>query len=273
MRGGDAGGRRWNPAPALKASAALHVGGAVAALAVPAAWPEIVAALAANHLLLLGAGFAPRSRLLGPNLVRLPASAAARREVALTFDDGPDPSTTGTVLDLLDAYGAKASFFCVGERAAAHADLAREIARRGHGVENHSQRHSTRFGWYGPRRLRDEIESAQATLGRLSGAAPAFFRAPFGIRSPFLDPVLAGCGLRLVSWTRRGYDAVDDDPDRVLGRLCDGLGAGDILVLHDSVATGGRANRRVVLEVLPRLLDRLAAARLVPVPLQAAWRP
>jgi peptidoglycan/xylan/chitin deacetylase (PgdA/CDA1 family) len=258
---------RWVPAPALKATAALHVGGAIAALAVPGAWPGIVVALAANHLLLFGAGLAPRSRLLGPNIVSLPAPAVARREVALTFDDGPDLATTPRVLDLLDAHGAKASFFCVGERAAACADLVREIARRGHSVENHSHRHSTRFGWYGPTRLRREIEAAQSTIAGITGVAPAYFRAPFGMRSPFLDPALAHCGLRLVSWTRRGLDTIDADPVRVLGRLCDRLAAGDILMLHDGVATGGRTDGRVVLEVLPGLLDRLAAAALAPVSL------
>jgi peptidoglycan/xylan/chitin deacetylase (PgdA/CDA1 family) len=176
------------------------------------------------------------------------------------------------VLDLLDGRRAKATFFCVGERARAQADLVREIARRGHSVENHTQSHSTRFGFYGPSRLRRELEAAQATLAALAGAAPRFFRAPFGMRSPFLDPVLARCGLRLATWTRRGFDTVDADASRVLGRLCDGLGAGDILVLHDGVATGRRAGSQTVLEVLPRLLDRLDAARLVPVSLPAGCR-
>lgn len=264
--------RRWTPAPALKATAALHVGGAFAAAAFPAAWPPILATLVASHLVLLGAGLAPRSRLLGPNLARLPEAAIGRREVALTFDDGPDPGTTPRVLDLLDERRVKASFFCVGERATAQSSLVREIARRGHSVENHSQRHSTRFGFYGPGRLRRELEAAQATLRQLAGTAPRFFRAPFGMRNPFLDPVLVHCGLRLVSWTRRGYDTVDSEVSRVLGRLCNGLAAGDILVLHDGVATGPWGNGRIVLEVLPRLLDRMDAARLVPVSLPAGCR-
>jgi len=272
MRAEAGAGRHWNPAPAIKASAALHFGGALAAAAFPAVWPEIIAALFANHLVLFGAGFVPRSRILGPNLVRLPEAAAARREVALTFDDGPDPAITPRVLDLLDARGATASFFCVGAQAAAHADLVREIARRGHSVENHSWGHWAGFGLYGPGRLRREVEGAQATLAALAGAAPQFFRAPFGIRSPFLDPVLARAGLRLASWSRRGFDTIAADAARVLDRLCDGLAAGDILVLHDGVATGQRANAQVVLEALPRLLDRLEAARLVPVSLPVGCR-
>ena len=263
--------RPWRPAAARKASAVLHVGGIAALAAVPEAWAAVLAAIAANHLALFGASFAPRSHLLGPNLTRLPDTAAARREIAITFDDGPDPEITPRVLDWLDQAGARGTFFCVGARAEAHPGVVREIVRRGHAVENHSQQHSTAFGWYGPDRLRREIGAAQDTLARLAGRAPAFFRAPFGVRSPFVDPVLARLGLRYVSWTRRGYDTVDADAARVLGRLADRLDAGDVLVLHDGLATG-RASRGqpAVLDVLPRLLELAAGRGLKPVTLGAA---
>ena len=189
--------RPWRPAAALKASVVLHAGGIAALAVAPEAWAVVLAAVAANHLALFGASFAPRSGLLGPNLTRLPDAAVARREIAITFDDGPDPEITPRVLDWLDRAGARGTFFCVGARAAAHPGVVREIVRRGHAVENHSQQHSTAFGWYGPDRLRREIGAAQDTLARLAGRAPAFFRAPFGVRSPFLDPVLARLGLAL----------------------------------------------------------------------------
>lgn len=262
----------WRPAPALLASAALHAGGLAAVAASPASWPAVLGLVAANHLVLAGAGLAPRSRLLGPNLTRLPDPAARRGEIALTFDDGPDPEVTPRVLDLLDAHGAQATFFCVGARAAAHPDLVRAAAARGHAIENHSARHSTAFGWYGLARLRAEILHAQDTLAALAGSAPRYFRCPFGMRSPLLDPVLAQTGLRLVSWTRRGYDTADRDATRVLGRLLRGLAAGDILVLHDGVATGRARPWSSALEALPALLDRIAAAGLRPVTLRDACR-
>jgi peptidoglycan/xylan/chitin deacetylase (PgdA/CDA1 family) len=230
----------------------------------------VAATLAANHAVLAAAGLVPRSRLLGPNLTRLPDAAVRRGEIALTFDDGPDPATTPRVLDLLDAHGARATFFCVGRHAAAHASLVREIIARGHAVENHTDRHSTAFGWYGPGRLREEIDAAQRTLAEITGRAPRFFRAPFGMRSPLLDPVLARLGLYLVSWTRRGFDAANAPPDRVLGRLVRGLAAGDILVLHDGLATGKRREPPAVLAALPALLERVRAAGLVAVTLREA---
>ncbi len=260
----------WRPAPALVASAAVHAAGLAALVAMPASWPWVAATLAANHGALAGAGLVPRSRLLGPNLVRLPDAAARRGEIALTFDDGPDPDTTPRVLDMLDQHGARGTFFCVGRDAARHPALLHEIVARGHAVENHTAHHSTAFGWYGPARLRTEIETAQHMLAALAGRAPRFFRAPFGMRSPLLDPVLARLGLRLVSWSRRGYDTTDPDATRVLGRLVKGLAAGDILVLHDGHATGRRREAPTVLQALPDLLARVRDAGLQPVTLAAA---
>jgi peptidoglycan/xylan/chitin deacetylase (PgdA/CDA1 family) len=260
----------WRPAPALVASAGLHAVGAAALALAPSSWPAVALGLAANHAVLAVAGLVPRSRLLGPNLTRLPAATAQRGEIALTFDDGPDPEVTPRVLDLLDAAGARATFFCVGTRAARHAALVRGIVARGHAVENHTERHSTAFGWYGPGRLRAEIGAAQRTLGTLTGRMPRYFRAPFGMRSPLLDPALAHLGLRLVSWTRRGYDTADADATSVLASLARGLAAGDILVLHDGVATGRRAARPTALDVLPGLLARARDAGLRAVTLREA---
>src|SRR6185503_5834871 len=105
-------GRRWRPAPAIHVSVFLHAAAAVWLAAHPEAWPWALGVLGVNHLALFCATFWPRGCLLGPNLVRLPASAAHRRENALTFDDGPDPEVTPRVLEVLDRYHAKASFFC-----------------------------------------------------------------------------------------------------------------------------------------------------------------
>jgi peptidoglycan-N-acetylglucosamine deacetylase len=227
----------------------------------------------ADHALLTALGLTPRSALLGPNWTRLPAAAAARRELAITIDDGPDPRITPRVLDLLDERGARATFFCIGERVQRYAELAREMVRRGHTVENHSQRHLNHFSLLGPRSLVAEIERAQDTIGITTGRHPLFFRAPAGFRSPFLDPVLSRLGLRLASWTRRGFDTVRANAEAVLDKLTRGLGAGDILLLHDGHAALTGNGVPVIVEVLPRLLDALAAAELTPVTLRAALTP
>lgn len=252
----------WQRAPLQQASFFVH-GACLLAVAVePKAWAWMLAIIAGNHLVLTAAVFFPRAALLGPNVNRLPAAARARREVCLTFDDGPDPVLTPRVLALLERYGAKASFFCVGERAAVHPAIVQDIARRGHSVENHTYRHPALFACFGPWRMGREVDRGQQVLERLTGCSPSFFRAPAGFRSPLLHPVLTRRRLHYVSWTRRGFDAREADSDRVFARLMRDLAAGDVLLLHDSSP--------VVLPVLARLLEELSRRGLRSVSLRSA---
>jgi peptidoglycan/xylan/chitin deacetylase (PgdA/CDA1 family) len=254
----------------LYASAAVHLSAATAALARPRAWPWALGALVANHVALTAAGLWPRSQLLGPNWIRLPAHNGAAAGVAITIDDGPDPEVTPQVLSQLAAHHARATFFCVGVRVERYADLAREIVSRGHAIENHSQRHRHNFSLLGPKGMSAEISRAQDSILRVTGVRPRFFRAPAGLRNPFLDPVLARLQLRLASWTRRGFDTVNANANAVYRRLANPLEDGDILLLHDGNAARSRGGRPVILEVLPRLLDALASKQLQPVTLRSA---
>jgi peptidoglycan/xylan/chitin deacetylase (PgdA/CDA1 family) len=262
--------RPWHPTPFLAASGALHAAALAGLALAPSAWPWAVGAVAANHLAITAAGLWPKSRLLGPNWIRLPPSAARRGEIALTIDDGPDPEVTPAVLALLARNRAPATFFCIGERAARHPELVAAIVAAGHAVENHSQHHRHSFSLLGPGGFAREVAAGQATLTRLAGSAPCFFRAPAGLRNPFLEPVLARQGLILASWTRRGFDTRERNPTRVARRLLGGLAAGDILLLHDGHAARGPGGRAVILEVLPRVLEAIAAAGLRPVTLRSA---
>ena len=266
-------GRSWQPTPIIRVSWALHAAAAAAVVFRPHLWPWAVAAIVADHLALTAAGLWPRSSLLGPNWTRLPECVAARDAVAITIDDGPDPTITPRVLELLDEHGAKATFFCVGERVERHAALAREIVSRGHAIENHSQRHLNRFSVLGPRGMAAEIQRAQDAIAAVVGERPRFFRAPAGLRNPLLDPVLARLDLQLASWTRRGFDTVNRDPDGVLQKLTRGLRAGDILLLHDGHAARTAAGNPVILEVLPRLLEKLRGAGLQTITLRRALEP
>jgi peptidoglycan/xylan/chitin deacetylase (PgdA/CDA1 family) len=262
--------RRWSPPPLLYASAAVHLGAAAAALSRPRVWPWALGAVALNHVALAAAGLWPRSQLLGPNWIRLPAQQGVAAGVAITIDDGPDPAVTPQVLAQLAAHRAPATFFCVGDRVERYADLARDIVSRGHAIENHSQRHRHNFSLLGPGGMRAEISRAQDSILRVTGSRPRFFRAPAGLRNPFLDPVLTRLQLRLASWTRRGFDTVNSNADVVYRRLADSLQDGDILLLHDGNAARSRGGKPVILEVLPRLLDALASKQLRPVTLRSA---
>jgi peptidoglycan/xylan/chitin deacetylase (PgdA/CDA1 family) len=248
--------RGWRPTPFLLASAGVHVAAAATVIATPRNWPAAAAAIIANHVVIGTIGVLPKSRLLGPNITRLPVSAPSD-VLALTFDDGPDPLLTPRILDMLDEAGARATFFCIGERVEAHPAIVRNMRDRGHGVENHSHRHPNLFSLLGPAAMRREVTQAQDSIANHAGERPRFFRAPAGVQSPWLAPVLASAGLSLVSWTRRGYDAVSSDGRRVAARLTANMRAGDILLLHDGKAGGAVERPRVVIEALGSVLQEM----------------
>lgn len=253
---------RWRPTLFIRVSVLLHVLAVACVVAAPGLWQWALGAVVANHLLVGTVGLWPRSDWLGPNWTRLPAAATARGEIALTIDDGPDPVITPQVLDILDRHDARATFFCIGEKARRYPDLCRDIVRRGHRIENHSQHHRHHFSLMGMRSLMRELQAAQDTLTSITGQPPLFFRAPAGLRNPFLDPVLSRLGLTLASWSARGFDTRIGDAARVKSNLLRGLRAGAILLLHDGNAARTSEHRPVILEVLPELLESAAAARL-----------
>ena len=253
---------RWQPSLLIRASIALHVLALIAVIAAPAQWRWVLGAVLANHALLTLLGLWPRSHGLGPNWTRLPAAATARNEIALTIDDGPDPDVTPQVLDILERHAAQATFFCVGEKAARYPELCREIVRRGHAVENHSQHHDHHFAFMGQSGFLRELQAAQDTLTAITGQRPLFFRAPAGLRNPLLDPVLARLGLRLASWSARGFDTRVGDVGRVKNKLLHGLRAGAILLVHDGNAARTPEGVPVILEVLPTVLAAASTANL-----------
>lgn len=265
-----AGVRPWRPSGLLYAAAATHVGALGAVLLAPATLPWAAGGVAASHLLMAGAGLWPRCAWLGPNLRQLPPQAEDC--IALTFDDGPDPELTPRVLDWLARHDLRATFFCIGARAERHPTLVREIARAGHAVENHSQHHSHRFSVSGPGWMRAEIASAQQVLAELAGTAPRFFRAPAGLRNPFLEPALCGLGLNLASWTRRGFDTLPRArPERIAARLLRGLAARDILLLHDGHGARMAGGTHTLPAVLPHVLAAVQDAGLRCVTLREAF--
>ena len=203
-----------------------------------------------SHLPFLWGTLWPQSRLFGPVLTRLPTD---ERRVWLTVDDGPS-NDTSALLDLFDAHKAKATFFLVGERAAARPELVREIARRGHGIGNHSATHpSASFWMLGPRRMRGEIERCQAILHNITGTAPRWFRAVVGMANPFVSAPLRDLGLARAAWNARGFDGVRHDVDSVVARIERDLAPGAIVLLHE----GARHGRNV--EMIAALLQRMRA--------------
>ena len=260
----------WHSTWLIKISIILHVLILLGLLVKPHLWPWLLAIFMMNHLIIATVGLWPRSNWLGPNCTRLPIAAMNRNEIALTIDDGPDALVTPQVLEILDEYTVKATFFCIGNKVLQQPELCREMVRRGHKIENHSQQHRHNFSLLGIAGFSREIEAAQQTLLNITGMQAKFFRAPAGLRNPFLQPVLSRLGLTLASWSVRGFDTQVTDPEKVRHKLLAGLRVGTILLLHDGNAARTKDNIPVILAVLPALLQAAKKQNLRFVTLQDA---
>lgn len=205
--------------------------------------PELCWLLAAGLTILVGLGVAiPQMSFFGPFICQ---AQNCRRQIALTFDDGPDARSTPALLDLLRHEDVPAAFFCIGKRVAAERELTARISREGHLLGNHTFNHSNLTNFFGPSRLRDELQRTQDAVTAAAGTAPACFRPPMGLSNPFTFYVAKKLGLKVVGWTIRSLDTRITDPERVARRVVTRLAPGAIILLHD----GNIPAERLVLTV------------------------
>ena len=211
----------------------------IATLAVPAAllltrphWPVVtlgILVMALAHALVLWPTLRANSQWLGPVMTCFETTS---NEVWLTIDDGPSGDTPA-MLDALDARGVKATFFVKGALVEQRPDLVAMMLARGHHVENHSHTHPAGAFWrLPPKSLEHEIDACTGALEAASGVRSRLFRAPVGMKNPFVHPILARRGMTLVGWSIRGFDSFGDDVQRVVRRIVPRVRAGSIVVMH-----------------------------------------
>jgi peptidoglycan/xylan/chitin deacetylase (PgdA/CDA1 family) len=207
---------------------------------------------------------APVRRLIG-----VPARLGGGA-VALTFDDGPHPAGTPAVLDLLEEAGARATFFLVGEQVREHPGLAAEVARRGHEIAVHCDRHRNLLR-LSPGQVRDDLRRAAATIEEATGRSPRHYRPPYGVLSGPALAVARRAGWLTVLWSRDGRDWEHRaTPESVAGRLR-GAGPGDVVLLHDADDYSSAGSWRTTTGALPAILDDLAGRGLAVVGVGEAW--
>ncbi len=165
--------------------------------------------------------------LFAPSVYRGPSS---RRSLALTFDDGPSESTL-QLLEVLSGQDVPATFFQCGANVRRLPAIAREVARCGHEIGNHSDTHP-KFYFRRPAFIRDELERAQASIAATTGVSPVLYRAPFGIRWPGMRAAQERLHLLGVMWTVIGRDWKLDTA-AIVRRVLPRAGNGAIICLHD----------------------------------------
>jgi len=184
------------------------------------------------------------------------------RQVAITFDDGPDPPYTLQIRDILDRYGVKATFFEVGKAVDARPDVSKALLDDGQLLGNHSYHHDA-VRWLDPRYT--ELQSTQDAFARNLGVCPAFYRPPHGSHTPFMARVVEDHGMTMVTWDDSAGDWATDDGDLVAGRILDKVKPGSIILLHDGIDGNIGADRSVILRALPLIIEGLRERGLEPV--------
>jgi peptidoglycan/xylan/chitin deacetylase (PgdA/CDA1 family) len=188
--------------------------------------------------------------------------------VALTFDDGPDPASTPRFLDALDELGWRASFFMLGQMAAAHPELAAEVGRRGHEVAVHGFTHANHL-FRGPGWARRDVQAARDLLQDLTGEPMHWLRPPYGALSASTLSAARKAALQPVLWTTWGRDWRERaTPESIVEDVTATLVPGATVLLHDSDCTSAPGSWKNTLAALPVLAQRWQAAGLEVGPLR-----
>jgi peptidoglycan/xylan/chitin deacetylase (PgdA/CDA1 family) len=187
--------------------------------------------------------------------------------VALTFDDGPHPTSTRSVLDVLDRDGAKATFFVLGEKGRRHPELVREIAARGHLIGLHGDRHDRALSFRSFARVRSDLARGLEFFTQVTGERPHLYRPAVGQTNPRIARAARELGLVIVGWSVRGRDGVRSHPDDVVARVAARLRHGAIVLLHDAAERDDREPAAPL--ALPRILEVMRARGLPSVRLDA----
>jgi peptidoglycan-N-acetylglucosamine deacetylase len=221
------------------------------------------------------AGFAyyhaqvPTSQLYGATICR---NREARGLIALTYDDGPNPRFTGSLLSVLERHGARATFFLVGKWTEREPALAREVQAAGHAIGNHTFTHPTLALCSGERvqeelrRCAAAVEDAGVSFSRVDGAA--LMRPPWGRRRPGTLRAIRAAGYAPVIWSVTGWDWRKRETAASIAERCSKAKDGDVILLHDGVHTEPAGDRAASVGATDKILERLTAEgyRFVTVP-------
>ena len=212
----------------------------------------------------------PRAQLFGTTVCR----TNSPRKLAITFDDGPNPAITPKLLELLDRYNAKATFFLIGRFVRECPELVRETISRGHAIGNHTETHPNLL-WLSRRQIRIELRLCHDAIFNAIGARPKWFRPPYGLRNPWVIPAAKELRYRTAMWTLIPGDWRTKPAEWLISRMqpiavraqhslqngpnAPVHGIGDILCLHDGAhrqLNGDRTRTLAALEYcLPRWRD------------------
>lgn len=232
--------------------------------------PLAAAGLLAGAVAAGSAAYLPRSPLLGRTLAR---GTPRRPEVAITFDDGPGPSTPA-ILDALGAEGVRATFFVLGREVERHPETVRRIVAEGHQLASHGWDHGILI-FRGARHVADQLHRTERAVADAAGegALSRLFRAPHGFRGPATALGVRAAGYRMAAWTAGVFDSAEPGAAIIARRAERALAPGCVLLLHDADGWAPGRPRPQTVAALPEICRSLSARGLRAVRMDELTRP
>ncbi len=212
----------------------------------PYFWPLILC-FAALWLIIPGIG----SYKIQLNYFIKSVNQIAEKGVVLTFDDGPDPETTPQILQILEEYQVKATFFVIGDKAEQHAEIIKDIDQKGHTIGNHSYSHSNWIPFFRVKKLKADFDLCSEIVFSIIGKRMNWMRPPFGATSSKYTGFLKKTNLQAVGWSFRSMDTVAKSSSALAEKTAKAIteGKGQIMLFHDT--------KKVTVEALPKILQTL----------------
>lgn len=160
--------------------------------------------------------------------------STGKKQVAISFDDGPLEKYTPEVLAILKEQQVPATFFCIGYRAAEHEGLLKQILAEGHIVGNHSYYHDFWFDMHSSKRMKAELQQMQALVHHITGRQMKWFRPPYGVTNPNVRKAAQAMGYTAIGWNVRSLDTMIRDEEKLLLKVKKELKPGAVFLFHDT---------------------------------------
>ena len=172
-----------------------------------------------------------------------------KKEIAISFDDGPAENFTAEILQVLKNENIKATFFCIGNRIARNENILRQIKEEGHIIGNHSHSHHFWFDMYSSKKMQADLKQMDNEVERVTGLKPRLFRPPYGVTNPNLKKAIIEGGYTPVGWSVRSLDTVAKDEQQLLKKINASIKPGAVFLFHDTC--------KITLDVLPQFIKEV----------------
>jgi peptidoglycan/xylan/chitin deacetylase (PgdA/CDA1 family) len=172
-----------------------------------------------------------------------------KKEIAISFDDGPAENYTNDILNILDTENVKATFFCIGNRIAGNEFILKRVKAEGHIIGNHSYSHHFWFDMYSSKKMLNDLQQMDDEMERATGFRPKLFRPPYGVTNPNLAKAIKKGGYTPVGWSVRSLDTVAKDKKQLLSKIVDAIKPGAVFLFHDTC--------KITLDVLPEFIQEV----------------